>query len=253
MKHRIIYLSPDILQWRPHSPGGLILSDADKHRAYDHLLRAEHFIKLEVVEDADLADCLGNLRRAVTHRTQLLEKLYRLRVPLQAGAKKHFIELLAQVGIVRPSFLRALLAARNAVEYRDRKPPSRWRCQEMADAVWYFLRSTDPLVLTRRDYFELSPSEDGYPDETYGFGVHVRYSSRFRFEISGWSPRDLVSLLPKAGWLEVRADEFYTKQERWKNEPMHADKKDEDCWFSGILSHDVNGLSSLLMLAFEAD
>src|SRR5712675_1843727 len=119
-KRRPIYLAPDVLRWRASLPGGTILPEAYKHRAYDLLRRAEFFLSSPQVSDADLADCLGNLRRAMTHRVQSLEKIYRLRVPLQSGAKTHFLKLLAEVGIVRPLLLHALLEARNAVEYRDR-------------------------------------------------------------------------------------------------------------------------------------
>src|SRR5439155_7220801 len=152
-KPAAIYLDPNVLRWRASLPGGTVLSEAIRHRAYDLLRRAEFFLSAPRVSEADLADCLANLRRALTHRVQWLEKIYRLRVPLQSGAKRHFLKLLADVGIVRPLFLQALLDARNAVEYGDRKPPSKKRCQELAESVWYFLRSTDPLVVYRRESF----------------------------------------------------------------------------------------------------
>jgi hypothetical protein len=123
----------------------------------------------------------------------------------------------------------------------------------MADSVWYFLRSTDPLVLTRRNDFQLTPCEDGYPTEVYWLTFRMTYSSRFRMKISGWAPADLVSLKPAVGWFEVLADDFGTKKELWPNEPNYAELKDEDYWIGGLVAPNVGAVSSLLTLAFESE
>jgi len=169
----------------------------------------------------------------MTHRLQLLERIYRLRIPLEAGTKRHYLELLTEVGVVRPSLLQALLEARNAVEYRDRKPPSKRRCREVADATWYFLRSTDSLVAYRHEDFRLAPSENGYLSDVYWMSIQITYGYRFKMEARGWIPAQLGSLAATPGWIRVNACDFGTRSERWANNPMHIDKQARDWWLKG--------------------
>ena len=251
-KRRPVYLASDVLRWRASLSYTTYLPEAYKHRAYDLLRRAEFFLSSPHVSDADLADCLGNLRRAMTHRVESLEKTYRLRVPLQSGKKPHFLKLLAEVGIVRPLLLQALLEARNAVEYRDRKPPSKRRCEELAESVWYFLRSTDRLVVHRRVCFCLNPLEDGYPSDTYFLEFDVRYGSRFRMNVRGVIPTNMASLTPISGGLRVDAHDFGSMLKQSPNNSNQSDK--EDRWrLMGYLAPEVQSVRALLRLAFEAE
>ncbi|MFT3831523.1 MAG: hypothetical protein QM691_17645 [Opitutaceae bacterium] len=230
----------------------MILSEKDRSRAYDHLRRAEHFLAQRPLTEADLADCLANLRRALTQRVQLLEKLYGLRGPLEAGAKRPFVELLAEIGVVRPTFLKALLDARNDIEYRDRKPPPQKRCQELADALWYFLRSTDHIALQLRSDFQLTPTNKGFVEETYWLHFDIRYGSRFRLKANGWIPASLVSRSPRENWLEMQVAGFHTKKERWSQSPDHGDKADDDLWVIGLTTKSRELWVALLKLAFDA-
>lgn len=251
MKRQTIYISPDISSWHAMPSSGLILPDKDKQRAYDHLHRAEHFLSLSNSNVADLTDSLSNLRRALTHRLQLIEKIYQLRAALEAGRKKPFLELLAEVGVVRPTLLRALLEARNAVEYRDRRPPSKKRCLELADSVWYFLRSTDPLVSVKRSYTEVGPTEDGYLTDVYSLSFSITYSRRFRIAVHGWLPNELVSLQEQSWW-RIEADDFGIKADRWSASPHHEDKKDTDYWFRGTMPNVRDTTVQILTLVFGA-
>lgn len=252
MRRKRIYISPDVLCWRAMPGGGIVLPERDKRRAYEHLRRAEHFLSLPNNNEADLADSLSNLRRALTHRIQVLDQVYRLRIPLDAGEKKPFLELLAQIGAVRPTLLKALLEARNAVEYNDRRPPSKKRCQELADSVWYFLRSTDTLVTVQRSDIELTPPEDGNLPEVYHAGFRIIYSRRFRVEFSGWFPEELVSFKEKSWWA-VEAEDYGTKVERWGTSPLHQDKKASDIWVRGVILNDPKTVCSVLAMAFGAE
>lgn len=253
MKKHPFFISPEVLDWRARHPGGLVLPESRKRRAYVHLKRAEHFLERDPSDDADLADCLGNLRRALTHRVQLLERLYKLRFPLAAGAKRHFLEILSQVRVVRPTFLHALLEARNSVEYRDRKPPSARRCRELSDAVWYFLRSTDPLVLNRRDDFELTRSEDENGNYVYWLQFRIKFSKAFRMKVKGWIPAALGSLDARNGWLKVEAEKLRVRSAHWSDDSEHGDKKIDDWWVEGLVAAEEKSVSSLLALAFEAE
>jgi hypothetical protein len=62
-------------------------------------------------------------------------------------SSKRKLELLEQYGLIRLFLIRKLLDIRNLIEHADKLPPRKSECQELLDYVWYFLKSTDELVL----------------------------------------------------------------------------------------------------------
>lgn len=251
-RHRTLYLSPEITYWSPRVDGGSMLSFAEKRRAYNHLQRAESFLSLPTPCEADFADCLANLRRSLTQRLRLLEKHYKLRSSLNLSAKRHFLEILAQFGVIRPLLLKALLDARNATEYNDRRPPGSKRCHEFVDAVWYFLRTTDPIVSVLREDFGIHPPGTELFAETYWLSFRTKYSPRFKMEVFGWLPSTLVSDSPKEKWLLVESVDQGTREERFPNSTTTAGCSD-DVFLRGRVSRDQATVTALVSLAFAAD
>ena len=169
----------------------------------------------------DLADCLSNLRKSFTSRSKLIEQLYGLRVILDESERRPYLKLLAGVGVVRPALLEALLKARNAVEYQDARPPKLSRCLELVDAVWYFLRATDPLVTLVPSDMELAPPDEGSDKSIYRLNLTVRYKPKFEVTVSGWLPAAMVSETVIANYLCVSADRL----ERRSHSPSRIEQR----------------------------
>lgn len=197
----------DILSWPSRCEGGSVFAAEERPRSYAHLRRAEQFLKvLPEPTDHDLADCLGNLRRCFTHRLKLLEKYYNIRAAIDAPQKRPLPELLAEVGIIRPLMLKALLNVRNDVEYADAKPPSVERCSEFAEAVWYLLRSTDSLLELGRTevYFDKGGEIAGEP--ACWFCLHIEYKPKLKLQISGKFSPDMLSRERLSASMELEAE-----------------------------------------------
>lgn len=231
-----IWISPEILtHWCVRSDGGLLLDDTAHRRSYQHLQRAEYLLTLNPQpNEHDRADCISNLRRCFTHRLKLIEEAYQFRAVLAASKKQHSLELLAQLGIVRPTLLQAFLTTRNAIEYSDAEPPDLARCQELVDVVWYFLRSTDSLLSLKKTNAHFSPPNDDPWDSTYWLSARIDYTSEFSIDISGWLTPNWVRFSEQPDWLAVCASDVGTKEEKLGKDPeVHGDKKDDDLWLVG--------------------
>ena len=227
------WLADEVLNWSAESEGGHILDTRKAQRAYDHLSRAEHFLNSPKPASADRADCISNLRKALTHRLHLFEDVYNLRPALNKGQKRAYLAVLAEAGVVRPFLLERLLKVRNAIEYRDAAPPSVARCHEFIDVVWYLLRSTDSLLSLKRTDLILRQLDDGDEEPPYWISIDITYRPTFRVRGCGWLPFELFSERSTVGTLEFKG-EVGTRGQRWKNK-AHLDKRPEDIWLNGQL------------------
>lgn len=109
----------------------------------------------------DRKDALGALNRAVLHRSRLLNEHYRFKaIPGVDPASKNS-ELLHIFGIARGSVLNLIRQLRNQVEHELHDPPDYELCNAYLDAVWYFLRSTDGLLVEiTEDMHAVDPNSD---------------------------------------------------------------------------------------------
>jgi len=197
----------------------------------------------------DLADCLSNLRKSFTHRLGLIEKYYSIRAAIDNPQKKrHLAELLAEVGIIRPLMLKALLDVRNDVEYNDVKPPSVERCREFAEAVWYLLRSTDSILEIGRTDVSFSKEGDWHEQPVCWFSLDIEYKPKFKLSLRGNFGPLLLSReqVPKSMELEA---EFPTKNaaDIFESEGNGAER-----FVMGVLNLALEERKAVLRAAFEA-
>ncbi|MCW3044931.1 MAG: hypothetical protein JWL57_3089 [Actinobacteria bacterium] len=155
-----VWVAPGFLAWKPTVEGTTRDSgEGWKSIPYDELAHAEDLLGSEGT-DRRRGDAVAALRRAVRHRVEILKKVYELRrIPI-ADKPRDDIELLQYLGIIRPLMLRTLVEVRDSFEHEYLPPPSRERCRELAEIVWYFLRSTERLVHAVPVEFALSPDGD---------------------------------------------------------------------------------------------
>jgi hypothetical protein len=123
----------------------------------------------------------------------LLEKYYNIRSAIDAPQKRPLAELFAEVGIIRPLMLKALLIERNEVEYADAKPPNIQRCREFAEAVWYLLRSTDSLLELGRTAVCFLKEGEPKNDPECWFSLDIKYEPALSLTLQGRLPPKLVS------------------------------------------------------------
>ena len=119
-------------------------------RAYDILGHAQIVLSRED-NDFNRADALGNLKRSVNQRLKTIEQHYNFKSKNAFGNNKKYLEFLEELGVVRPFLIKQLFELRNDVEHNDAKPVSNNRCKELLDIVWYFLKTTDRLLLSKQD------------------------------------------------------------------------------------------------------
>lgn len=187
-----------------------------RRRSYEHLQRAEYFLSCDAIpSDHDRADCISNLRKCLNHRLKHFESVYNLRFVIDAPKKRPYLEILAELGVARPSLIRGLLQIRNDVEYNDAAPPQVERCREFVDILWYLLRSTDAMLHTARTGLMLTPPDADPWDSVYWCSLDIRYSPIFGVTISGWVPGALASASEKVSYLAIQAESFHTKVEKW--------------------------------------
>lgn len=199
----------------------------------------------------DRADCLSNLRKCLTHRLKHFEEVYNLRQSLDSPKKRPYLEILANVGLVRPLLIQELLILRNDVEYNDACPPDTAKCRQLVDVMWYFLRSTDGLIHIQRTDVALAPIEHEF-DSEYGCSCQLEYTPAFQMDVSGWFPSDLVSAVEKPMHIEVDAETFHTKAEKKEFAAYRPDRKDDDVWIIGKFMLRPNERSELLRSVLTA-
>jgi hypothetical protein len=248
MRSQVIGISGSVLTWYPWIAGGNILPAPNQERPYTFLKRAERFLSSD--DNDDRADCLGNLRRALTHRLQALESIYDLRKAVGVGPKRHFLEILTDIGVVRPTLLRVLLDARNAVEYDDRKPPPQRRCRELVDAVWYFLRTTDSFVVTTRTEVDFSPDGRGESD---GYWLSFRFGRKLNspLNVNGWLDSEFLSSPSAANAIPVRASKLIRKADH-PAAAHHPNRKDDDLAIHGVVIPQTPVITSIVRAMFAA-
>ena len=246
-------LSSSILSWFPRDEGGAFLDLSMRQRSYEHLQRAEYFLTYNSnPSDHDRADCISNLRKCLSHRQKHFEEVYNLRSALQTPKKRHYLEILADLGVIRPSLIQGLLQIRNDIEYNDSAPPDISKCRDFSDIVWYFLRSTDPLLYTERTDIILTPPEADTFNSVYWCSLDIQYVPTFEVKLSGWFPPHLVTESPSSADLAIVADKFVTKTDDPVIELAHSSRNADDFWVIGKLVAKAEECRALIRLALTA-
>jgi hypothetical protein len=73
--------------------------------------------------------------------------------------------------------LKRLIDIRNIVEHQDSSPPDIDECLMFADMVWYFLRSTDPIVRIQVDTLLFEPPGTGIDSDDFHPEVELSFES----------------------------------------------------------------------------
>ena len=159
-----MFISKNILDWNFFTENGSGLSfDKEEQivwRAHEIWRHAISLISAECSEFSR-GDAISNLKRAINHRLQALSNAYSFDA-LPFSNRRQTLEKLQFYGLVRPALIKELFEIRNAIEHNDGAPPTVDQCKRYGDFVWYFLKSTDSLLLMHVDDIQFwSPESDG--------------------------------------------------------------------------------------------
>ena len=150
-------------------------------------------------EKHSLIDAVSNLKRAVDYRITHISTTYKIKKTASYTSKKKIWDILAELEVIKPVMLAKLLEIRNAVEHKFSDPPTQARCVELAEFVWYFLRSTDSIAK--------QVSDGPFLQESYDSPYRIYYNGNPKNEwesiITALLPKELTSLAPKADYFEV--------------------------------------------------
>ena len=153
--------------------------------------------------DFSISDAVSNLKRAVNHRLQTISQAYSFE-SLPFSNKKQTLEKLQFYGIIRPTLLKELFHVRNAIEHQDASPPSAAQCSRYIDFVWYFLKSTDSLLLMQVEdvIFWSQPK----PGEQHSLTFHPKFDGSWHVIVQGELPSEYILASAEPGALNVDED-----------------------------------------------
>jgi hypothetical protein len=149
--------------------------------------------------DLDLVDAITTLKRAVDLRLRSLARIYQFKKLPVPGKARTPLEWLTLLGCARPLMVSQLIGIRNAVEHEDATPPDRTECVRLCDFVWYFLRSTDHLVVSVQLTLNLNSSED----LSGPYWIEIDWDGAWLPLVRGWLPAEHVSATEVPGFSEV--------------------------------------------------
>jgi hypothetical protein len=114
-------------------------------RSYEHLIHAESLLK-NVDNEFVRIDIITTLKRTINHRLKLLNKLYHWK-SIPFDLPKGELQRLEIIGVVKKQMVTNLFEIRNQVEHQDKYIPNREKCVQFTEFTWYFLKSTDHLII----------------------------------------------------------------------------------------------------------
>ncbi|SCE83321.1 hypothetical protein GA0074695_1470 [Micromonospora viridifaciens] len=204
---RRIWIPARFLDWGYDSSSSNPLDAAVLERAYSIWNHASGKLDTPCTE-FDRVDVVTTLKRAVTQRVSALKRSYGFHLIPLADKPKRDLDMLYRLGLIRPIMLRNLIEIRNTLEHEDAAPPDDDACVALSEFVWYFLKSTDPLLKSRLseityvgDFDDPGPDEMTSPDDYPEYG-HVHYLHPTE------GPPLVIMRLPKAG-IRSSAQEGY--------------------------------------------
>lgn len=231
---KIRFISADLLKWDISVSSSSFHETSSIIRPYEMIGHSESLIT-PTSSEFNLADGITNLKRAINHRLQTIESIYKLKNVKFKNVPKGYLELLECYGLARPYIIKTLMEIRNRIEHDDAKPPKKERCQELLDITWYFLKSTDKLVYSITNSVLIEPVEmQGYFGK-YGCDMHVNFSKK-TFKVSGWVPSSFVTTNKDDKNFQINCAIIHDG-EFWKNRDSkhHKDKTKDDTWIVGNL------------------
>jgi hypothetical protein len=239
-EQRVMFISNVIFTWEPIVEA-LSYTEDDWEYAYSYLRHSEKLLS-GVPERHSLIDVVSNLKRAVDHRIRHISTTYKIKtIPIYAS-KKEIWDILAELEVIKPVMLANLIDIRNAVEHQFSNPPPQARCIELAEFVWYFLRSTDSLAkeVSSGPFLQESKASYATPFRIYYNG---NPENGWESNITAFLPKELTSLTPKADYFEVSETRVQPGKDfklassrfRWYIKEMYDRFGDDDLFITGKL------------------
>lgn len=238
-----VWLSKDILNGDIEPREGYSVDIDEWKRPYEIWEIARKFI--ETNDDREsLSQGIITLKRCYETRQKLIFKNYPFEKIYfdKKVCKKKKIELLAQYGLVRPYFIHKLVNVRNLIEHEDHLPPKKETCQELLDSVWYFLKSTDDLILSIPKVVAFN-GEHGYVFVSFNFEEYIKSDSKINFEFKAYVNKELISFVSKDDSICLNNLEIISKveeleKELWPYEKKHLNFRNSHIFIKGILFDD---------------
>ena len=245
------WLSPEIFKWLYFSEEGgpYPCDEVACARPYEYLRHAEQLLR-NGTDSMSRVDAISTLKRCLNHRLRYLKDTYALdKVPLP-NWPKHLLDQMTELGIVRPFLLKYLMKVRNQIEHADARPPSRPRCEELVDVLWYFLRSTDVFTKLEcsRFWFQ-EPTSPHLWTYTVSFFVYPRRS--WCIEVDGKLPSQWISTRRHPARMEIDCTTF----ERLERPPHIGHRRHR--WnptviqFKGTVLGPPQAITKLMKLYFQ--
>jgi len=246
-----MFINRQFMKWDV-TPEGISMQDKSLFdRPWSLYDRAEKKLATDTSPDSR-GEFFITLKRAIDRRLKGIEQIHeftKLSLPIKIKSKSR-LELLEYLGIVRPLLIKKLMTIRNDIEHHDMRPPSMTICQQFLDTTWYFLKSTDFLVI-RRVSDLVFEKYDGKGNETaYGVSVNLDDLKYERIETRGWVPSKYVR--------KTSSDPKFSKLENCKIEKKANSRRkndgvllESDLYVSGNLKLDSGKRLELIRLVLR--
>jgi hypothetical protein len=174
-------------------------------RSYSHLFHAEKILN-DNSDEFHRIDVITTLKRSLNHRLKLLNAEYKwASIPLQHFPKGE-LQKLEYIGVAKKRMATKLINIRNRVEHQDKGVPSSDACSEMLEFVWYFLKSTDRLLIN-------VPHEIWFTNEAEQSLVRIRTGPDQKWKVAcECSVHDkFKSDHQKDGWIKILSRKIVKK------------------------------------------
>jgi hypothetical protein len=194
-----LWLSNSILKWYTYCDSLDTIDISLSSRSYIIWKHAERIL-LEHDEELYLVDALTTLKRAINQRLKVLDSVYHFKdIPFYKKSKG-ILDIMSDVGLIRPLLLHKLIDIRNSVEHGDKLPPNKDICLEMLDVVWYFIRSTDNNLNIIPETIVMQDIKNSNSSLSMDFTPKDKWCMAFY----GWLPINLLSNYYKAEYIEIK-------------------------------------------------
>lgn len=190
------WYNPVFLEYEAHVVSWTMGEIYSWKRPFEHVSHAEGLLQNGENEFFRI-DIITTLKRAIDHRLKLLNKLYCWKkIPYKLPNDE--LQKLETLGVVKKNMLLNLYKIRNEVEHQDKSIPTLAKCIELTEVTWYFLKSTNHLVIN-------VPSELWFTDESESelSKVEIEPQKNWRINISTKEKSKNFSFPPIEGWIKV--------------------------------------------------
>ncbi|MCI2959287.1 hypothetical protein MN032_16490 [Agromyces atrinae] len=183
-----VSIAPAWEDWYAEAESWTMVDDDTASRAYK-LWNFAADLNDGSIDDVGRGTVVQKLWNAVDHRIRSLHEIYCLNVVkslLGLPRTSASLDTLHHLGVVRPLILKNLRVVRNRVEHQDRGAPDANECSNLVDSVWYFLRSTDYLVVQKLNTYTLRSGMAVQGSTEQEEFASISVSADWGMRMSGW-------------------------------------------------------------------